>query len=484
MWAAPTSLLPLLLFNTPKEERLRSSKYGSYADQKRPRSHPSRLIILSFLGAICVGWILLSLPQASTKAPLSLVDSLFTATSATCVTGLIVVDTGSRFTTFGQLVILTLIQLGGLGIMTFSSFFLIVMGRRLSIKHRLVIQQSFSQVPRKDLFRLVRYVLRFTLFTEALGALLLYVKFVHLYPTGKAAYHAIFHAVSAFCNAGFSLYKTSFVGFQGDLQVNAVMTALIILGGLGFFALADLNLLGRLVRFRTVKKLSLHTKTVFAVTGVLLLGGTLLVLALEWQNTLAGKPFGTKLLAAFFQSVTPRTAGFNTLSTSQLTNATLFLLIMLMFVGASPGSTGGGIKTSTFGILVALMVARLKGRRNVELFRRTVPLSIVAKAISVVALALVTISLVTMLLSVSEGGWVLSRMGRGRFLEFLFETTSAFSTVGLSTGVTPNLSALGKILIAITIFIGRVGPLTLALAVGQRVGERRFEYPEENVMVG
>jgi len=381
-------------------------------------------------------------------------------------------------------VILALIQLGGLGIMTFSSFFLIVMGRRLSIKHRLVIQQSLSQVPQKDIFRLVKYVLRFTLVTEALGALVLYAKFVHVYPPTKAAYYAVFHAISAFCNAGFSLYKTSFVAFQGDLLVNAVMMTMIVLGGLGFFALADVKLLGRLAGSRTARKLSLHTKTVFTVTGALILVGTLLVLALEWHNTLVGKPFGAKLLASFFQSVTPRTAGFNTLFTGELTNPTLFLLIMLMFIGASPGSTGGGIKTSTFGILVALMVARLKGRRNVELFHRTIPLAIVATAISVTALALVTIAIVTMVLSVTEGGLVFSQMGRGRFLEFLFETTSAFGTVGLSTGVTPSLSHLGKILISITVFVGRVGPLTLALAVGQRVGQRRFEYPEENVMVG
>ena len=467
-----------------KGERLTASRYRRPSDRKRPRIHPSRVIILSFLGAIFVGWILLSLPQASTGSSLSLLDSLFTAVSATCVTGLIVVDTGSQFTTFGQVVILVLIQLGGLGIMTFSTFFLLVLGRKFSIKHRLVIQQSLSQGPRKDMFRLVKYVLRFTLTCEALGALLLYFKFLHVYSPAKAAYHAVFHAVSAFCNAGFSLYRTSFVAFQGDLLVNLIMTVLIILGGVGFFALADVNPLGRLAGSGRARKLSLHTKTVFAVTGILILAGTLLVLALEWQNSLAGKPFGTKLLASFFQSVTARTAGFNTLFTGKLTNTTLFLLVMFMFIGASPGSTGGGIKTSTFGVLVALMVARLKGRRNVELFHRTIPLAIVAAAISLAALALITIAVVTMALSVTEGGFGYSPMGRGQFLELLFEVTSAFGTVGLSTGVTPGLSALGKMLICITIFVGRVGPLTLALAVGQRVGRRRFEYPEETVMIG
>jgi len=463
---------------------LRVFEHRGSTEPRGLKAHPSRIIILSFLGAIFVGWILLSLPIASTESPLSLVDSLFTATSATCVTGLIVVDTGSRFTTFGQVVILMLIQLGGLGIMTFSSFFLILLGRGLSIKHRMVMRESFSQFPLKDMFHLVRLVLSFTLITEALGAALLYGRFVRIFPPPQAAYHAVFHAISAFCNAGFSLYETSFFAFQGDLLVNGAMTALIILGGLGFFVLADLNLMERLASFRTARKLSLHTKTVFAVTFTLIVVGTLLVLALEWKNTLAGKPFGAKLLASFFQSVTARTAGFNTLFTNRLNNATLFLLIMLMFIGASPGSTGGGIKTSTFGLLVALMVARFRGRRHVELFHRTVPLDIVAKAISVAVLALATIVIVTMALSVIEGGLVLSQMGRGRFLEFLFETTSAFGTVGLSTGVTPSLSILGKIVVAITIFIGRLGPLTLALAVGQRAGQRRFEYPEENVMVG
>lgn len=463
---------------------MRNFQYRSSAEPKKLKAHPSRLIILSFLGAILVGWILLSLPIASTESPLSLVDSLFTATSATCVTGLIVVDTGTRFTTFGQVVILTLIQFGGLGIMTFSTFFLILMGRGLSIKHRLIIQESFSQFPLKDMFHLVRLVLSFTLITEVIGAALLYGKFVRIFPPAQAAYHAVFHAISAFCNAGFSLYETSFFSFQEDLMINLVMAGLIILGGLGFFVLADINILERLVSFRRVKRLSLHTKTVFTVTSTLILVGTFLVLVLEWQNTLAGKPFGTKLLASFFQAVTPRTAGFNTLTTGNLTNATLFLLIMLMFIGASPGSTGGGIKTSTLGILVALMLARLRGRRNVELFHRTVPLAIVAKAISVAVFALVTIALVTMALSVTEGGLVVSRMGRGKFLEFLFETTSAFGTVGLSTGVTSSLTTVGKILVAITVFIGRLGPLTLALAVGQRAGRQRFEFPEENVMVG
>ncbi len=452
-------------------------------DFRKSRSHPARAIIFSFMGAILVGWILLSLPQASNGPPLSVVDSLFTATSATCVTGLIVVDTGARFTTFGQVVILTLIQLGGLGIMTFSALFLIFMGGRFSLKHRLLMQESFSQYPMKDIFHLVRLVVSFTLLIEFLGALFLYGKFIRFFPPLQASYYAVFHSISAFCNAGFSLYETSFFAFQNDLLVNIVITTLIIIGGIGFFVLADLNLVERIVRLRK-PRLSLHTKTVFVVTGVLILLGTVLVLTLEWHNTLSGKPLGVKLLAAYFQSVTARTAGFNTLFTGQLTNATLFVLILLMFVGASPGSTGGGIKTSTFGILIALLVSRIRGRRNVELFGRTVPLGIVAKAVSVVSLALFTVIVFTLVLSVAEGGLVSPQLKRGQFLEFLFEITSAFGTVGLSTGVTATLSSLGKILVAITIFIGRLGPLSLALAVGQRVIRRGYEYPEENIMVG
>jgi trk system potassium uptake protein TrkH len=461
-----------------------AAQYRKSTDQKKMRVHPSRTIIFSFLGAIVLGWILLSLPQASRETPLSLVDSLFTATSATCVTGLIVVDTGSRFTPFGQVVILALIQLGGLGIMTFSTLFLLMVGKGLSIKHRLILQESLSQYPLKDMFRLLRYVISFTLVVEVLGALLLYGRFIRLYPPGQAAYHAVFHSISAFCNAGFSLYQTSFVAFQSDLGINLVMTALIILGGLGFFVMADLNIMERLTSFKTPRRLSLHTKTVFAVTGSLLLAGTLLVLLLEWRNTLAGLPIETKLITSFFQAVTARTAGFNTLFTDKLNNATLFLLITLMFIGASPGSTGGGIKTSTFGVLVALMLARLRGRRNVELFHRTVSLAIVSRAISVAALALITVAFITIVLTVTEGGLVNSHLERGRFLELLFETTSAFGTVGLSTGVTSSLTILGKILVSITIFIGRVGPLTLALAIGQKAVRSTYEYPEENVMVG
>jgi len=450
---------------------------------RKSQYHPARTIILSFLGAILLGWILLSLPQASKGPPLSLVDALFTATSATCVTGLIVVDTGSQFSTFGQVVILVLIQLGGLGIMTFSALFLIFMGGRFSLKHRLLMQESFSQFPMKDIFHLVRLVVSFTLLIEFLGALFLYGKFVRFFPPFQASYYALFHSISAFCNAGFSLYETSFFAFQNDLLVNVVITTLIIIGGIGFFVLADFNLMERIVRLKK-PRLSLHTKTVILVTGALILLGTVLVLVMEWHNTLSGRSFGVKLLAAYFQSVTARTAGFNTLFTGRLTNATLFVLVLLMFVGASPGSTGGGIKTSTFGILIALLVSRIRGRRNVELFGRTVPLGIVAKAVSVTALALFTVIVFTLALSVVEGGLVSPQLKRGQFLEFLFEITSAFGTVGLSTGVTSTLSSVGKILVAITIFIGRLGPLTLALAVGQRVIRRSYEYPEENIMVG
>jgi trk system potassium uptake protein TrkH len=358
------------------------------------------------------------------------------------------------------------------------------MGGRLSIKHRMLIQESFSQFPLKDMFHLLRLVISFTLMIEFLGALALYGRFVQMFPPAQAAYHAIFHSVSAFCNAGFSLYETSFIAFQNDMVVNGTMTAMIIIGGLGFFVLADLNLMERLSSLKRPKRFSLHTKIVFAITALLILTGTLLVLLLEWRNGLAGLPLWNKVVTSFFQSVTARTAGFNTMVTGNLTNPTLFLLIVFMFIGASPGSTGGGIKTSTLGILIALVISRLKGRRNVELFRRSVPLNIVGKAVSVAALGIITIALGTMLLSVTEGKLLIAEINRGRFLELLFETTSAFGTVGLSTGVTPNLTVLGKFIVIITIFIGRIGPLSLALAVGQRISRRHYEFPEENVMVG
>jgi trk system potassium uptake protein TrkH len=441
----------------------------------------AEILMFSFAGAILIGTLLLMLPPASVGKSLSFVDALFTATSATCVTGLTVVDTGTHFTAFGQMVILALIQMGGLGIMTFSTFFLFLFGRSVSMKYHDALSDTLEHTPAGDTRRLLKTVLGFTAAAESIGVLLLLRRFVEFFPFPKALYHAVFHGISAFCNAGFSLYSESFVSHQGDLLVSGTLMLLIILGGIGFPVLLDLRRFGKT---RRIRSFSLHTKIVLTFTGLLLLVGMGGFFLLEAHNTLRPLPLGTKLLSALFQSVTPRTAGFNTLSIAHLTSAAAFLLIVWMFIGASPGSCGGGIKVSTFAILVASGYAQFRNRSEPTLFCRRIPSQAIAKTIAVVIVSACVIMLFTMALLVTESGNASHSGDRGLFLSVLFEATSAFATVGLSTGLTPHLTAIGKALVTLLMFAGRVGPLTIALMVGTRSVPPKFRYAEEAVMVG
>ena len=439
----------------------------------------AEILMLSFAGAILIGALLLMLPPASVGKSLSFVDALFTATSATCVTGLTVVDTGTHFSPFGQIVILALIQMGGLGIMTFSTFFLFLFGRSVSMKTHDALSDTLGHAPAGDTRRLLKTVLGFTAAAEGIGVLLFLRRFVELFPFPKALYHAVFHAISAFCNAGFALYSESFVSHQGDLLVSGTLMILIVLGGIGFPVLLDLR---RFFKTRRIRSFSLHTKIVLLFTGLLIVVGMGLFLLLEAHNTLRPLPWGTKLLSALFQSVTPRTAGFNTLSIGRLTSAAAFLLLVWMFIGASPGSCGGGIKVSTFAILIASGYAQLRNRSDPTLFCRRIPSHAVVRTIAVVMLSACVIMLFTMALLVTESG---NGAGdHGLFLGVLFEATSAFATVGLSTGLTPHLSAIGKVLVTLLMFTGRIGPLTIALMVGTRSVPPKFRYAEEAVMVG
>lgn len=441
------------------------------------RLSPPRIVVLGFLITIIVGTILLSLPWASRDGSrLGVVDALFTATSATCVTGLVVKDTGSFFSLFGQIVILVLFQVGGLGIMTLSTLFAVLLGRKLTIRENVVVQGALDQHKVEGLTVLIKHILLFTLSIQIIGAGLLSWRWMHLnaLPPLEAAYQGIFHSISAFCNAGFSLFHDSLFRFRGDLYTNLVMVSLIVLGGLGFVVLLDFFQL----RFWPKKKVrfSLQTKIVLSTTVFLIVIGTLLFIILEKDNTLANLSLGEKIMGAHFQSITARTAGFSTLPVQKLATPTLLVIIALMFIGASPGSTGGGIKTSTFCIVLASLRAMMKNRNEVGLFGRTFPREVTRKVIVIFILALVWIFTFTLLLSVVEKD--------EPFLGILFEVTSAFGTVGLSTGITADLTPLGKILITLTMFVGRIGPLTLALAVALH-GERAvYKYPEERVMVG
>jgi trk system potassium uptake protein TrkH len=428
---------------------------------------PARIIIASFLIAIFIGTCILLLPISTYKG-ISLIDALFTATSAVCVTGLIVHDTPTFFTPFGKWVILLLFQLGGLGIMTFSTMFALMVGRGITIKERRILTVVFEN-EEIDLKLLLRWIFLFTFLLEGAGFVLLRIHW-----RDKTPFYALFHAISAFCNAGFSLYSDSFQGFRSDLFLNLIVTLLIIVGGMGFLASFDL------VRFlmsklrRKEARLALHTKIVLVMTLILISLGTLLILSFEEGGLFRGYPLKDKLLASYFQSVTARTAGFNTVQIDSLKPASKLLLIALMFVGASPGSTGGGIKTVTFALVILGILSILKGKKQIRVFRRAVPLEIFEKAIVIFVLSIGWILIATMLLLLSEGG---------EFLKILFEVVSAFGTVGLSCGITSSLTPIGKFIIILTMFFGRIGPMTLAIALAGRE-EGEFRLPEEKVMVG
>jgi len=402
-----------------------------------------------------------------------------------CVTGLTVVDTGTRFSPTGQAVVLGLIQLGGLGIMTYAVFVALLLGRDVSFTDRRVIQDSLHHSPSPELVRLVRYMLVFTLVVEGLGALALWLRFKDYASPGEALWLSVFHAISAFCNAGFSLWSDSLVRWRGDLLVNAVVSGLILVGGLGFLVNLELRVYATAaLRRRRRPRLSLHTRLVLVVSVVLLAAGAASFLWLEWGNLLRGLSPGEKLLAAWFQAVTPRTAGFNTVDYSRAAPATLFVTLVLMIIGASPGSTGGGVKTTTLGLVTALLLARWRGRGRATVFHRTIPHAVMDRALTLLLLAVVFVSLGSGLLLVTEGHSVPFGEAQPRLAALLFEAVSAFGTVGLSTGVTPSLSSAGKLVLVVLMFVGRVGPLTLVLAVGPGPRRGRYRYAEENVMVG
>jgi len=443
---------------------------------------PERTLILSFLIIILIGTFLLSLPHAARQQSTSFIDALFTATSAVCVTGLIVVDTGSFYSQFGQMVILILIQVGGLGIMTFSVFFYLLLGRSIGFRDRRIIQDTFSQFPIKNIYVLLKSVFLYTMVIELVGTLLLLVGWRGHFPPITALYFSLFHAISAFCNAGFCLFPDSLVGFQSNILVNLSITSLIILGGIGFIVLKEM--VERALRRKPPLRISLHSKIVLTTTATLIALGTLFIFFIERDNSLVKFPLGEQILISYFQSVTSRTAGFNTIPMVGLSNATCFILIILMFIGASPGSCGGGIKTTNLATLFSLAMNRYKGRDRANLFKRTIPHETVARSISIILASGLTVAIITILLLITQLGDISHTESRGLFLEYLFETISAFGTVGLSMGVTSKLDSAGKLIITAMMLLGRLGPLTLAFAMARKMRRAEFQYAEENIIVG
>lgn len=435
---------------------------------------PPKILVLGFASIIMIGTLLLMLPVSNTSGQaLNFIDALFTSTSATCVTGLVVMDTGTSFTIFGQSVIMVLIQIGGLGFMTMATLFALVLKRKISFRDRLILQEAMNQVSMEGIVKLIRRVLIYSLLIESAGAVLLSLRWAFDMPLGRAIYFGVFHAISLFNNAGFDIFGEyrSLTGYVSDPLVNLVVMFLIISGGIGFIVMADL------VDYRHKRRLSLHSKVVLSATGTLIVIGALVFLVFEFTNplTLGRLNFGGKLLASFFQSVTPRTAGANTLDIAGLRQASQFFTIILMFIGASPGSTGGGIKTTTFTLMAAAVITMLRGREDIVLFRYRLAQERVFKALTIILLALLLIVSVAMVLSTTEDY---------NFLMILFETTSAFATVGLSMGLTPELSLVGKILISLTMFAGRLGLLTLVYALGPKQGKALYKHPEGKMIIG
>ena len=454
---------------------------------------PAKLMIVSFAVIIVLGTLVLGSPHATAAGRrLPLIDALFTSTSATCVTGLIVLDTGRDFSRFGQSIILALIQLGGLGIMTFTTFFALVLGKGMGLRETRVMSDVLNAPPFGRVRRLVVTILVFTFSMELLGA----IAFYKLTGTSDAApfrgwWPSVFHSVSAFCNAGFSLDAGSFMRWRSSVPIVGVLAGLIIIGGLGFAVNQNLLTVGwarlfsrrppamiRRISNRTSVRLNLQTKLVLVSSLILILSGMAALLLLESSGLMKDMSSADRAMAAFFQSVTARTAGFNTVEINALGPTGKFILIILMFIGASPGSTGGGIKTVTFAVLLLSVVATARGDRDVSAFRRTVPHAIVAKALAVIVVSITFIALATVVLTATERG------SGHAFIKILFEVFSAFGTVGLSTGITSSLSTVGKAVIVITMFVGRLGPLTMVLAMGERARRRAYSYPDENVMIG
>jgi len=440
---------------------------------------PSRIFVLSFAAVILTGGILLWFPFSATQGHLTFVDALFSSTSAVCVTGLVVIDIGKDLTTLGQVITIFLFQIGGLGIITFSTVFFVLMGRSMSFKGREIVQSTFLHTPRRDFMVIAKAVFWFTFVSEALGTLFLFIRFSFDFPAGTALYHAVYNSISAFNNCGYSLFSDNLIGYQGDPIVNFTIMGLIVHGGIGF--IVQYEILSWLKGKQ--KRLSVHTKIVLIATAVLIVSGALLFYVFERGHVIKDAPLLTKFLVSLFQSVTPRTAGFNTVDIGILTNATLLLMIVLMFIGASPGSTGGGVKTTSAALLGLLIWNRIKGNVDVNVFNRTIPREIVGRSVSIIFASAFSVAIIWSVLLLA-GEWRLPPLEtRHHFVEYLFDTVSAFGTVGLSMGVTPKLNDIQKLALVLMMFVGRVGPLTLAFSLSREAVKKSLSYAEEGVMV-
>ena len=442
---------------------------------------PFWLPILFFAIAICTGTVLLKLPVSLNGSAIGWVDALFTATSATCVTGLVVVDTGTFFSGFGQTVILVLIQLGGLGVMTYTGLIFYLLHQRVSLTDRLAVGQSLLHDPAFDLGRFLLQMVGWTFAIEAVGALLIYVQ-----ASNVGVFGAVFHAISAFCNAGFALQADSLSGWRGHWGLNFVFICLIVFGGIGFGVLMEIRtwvwalFCGKVSETRV----SWYAGVVLRTSLFLVLFGWGAIYLAEFVGYQRHLTPAEAVLSSLFQSVTCRTAGFNTVDIGQLTNVTLCVMVVLMFIGGSAGSCAGGIKVTTFRALAGFVAAQITGRRQVVVGRFALDRATVNKALQLFIFATIFVVGAIMLLNITEGGDLPHPVVRGLFLDIVFEVVSAFGTVGLSTGLTPTLSVAGKAILTLVMFVGRLGPILFISALQSLQKETRYRWAEESMLIG
>lgn len=434
--------------------------------------NPPLVLALGFLLLILLGSLLLNLAifTRSGSSP-GYINALFTAGSASCVTGLVVLNTAEEWNTGGQVLILVLIQIGGLGIMTFATLLPLILRQRIGLSSRIIISEQLNVDSLQGIVQYLRYIIRFTLLVEALGALLLSLVFIPDVGLTRGIWMSVFHSVSAFCNAGFDIIGDSIIPYKTNVLVNFTIMALTIIGGLGFLVNAEL------IEKRSFSALSVHAKLVLLMSGILILAGTLGFFLIEASNPLTFKEvgLGQALMDSLFASVVARTSGFSSLDLGLLRDSSCILMVILMFIGGSPGSTAGGLKTTTFGVLFASTISTIRGDEGVKIFNKKVPSQTLRKALALVTVSIFLVTLVSFLLTLVEPY---------NYIDIFFEVVSAYATVGVSRGITPGLTDFAKVIITATMYLGRVGPLTMAFAFGRKKKTSSLDYPEANISVG
>ena len=455
---------------------------------------PTKILLISLIGVIIIGAFLLKLPICN-NYPIKTIDSIFVATSATCVTGLTTIVPIEQFTIIGQVILLALIQIGGIGLMTLISVVIITVGKKLNLSDRIIIKESLNQDSFRGLAKLIKKICIYTFIVEVVGAGLLAIRFIPDFGLGKGIWYSIFHSISAFCNAGFDLLgNNSLISYSGDWIICLTIMFLIIIGGLGFTVWDDI--VTNIKNKKKIHNLTVHTKIVLLITAILLLMGTIFTFILECDNmqTMNGDSLGTKILKSAFQSTTLRTAGFYSIPQSELTSVSKLLSICLMFIGGSPASTAGGIKTVTLGVIILLVINYIKGRQEINIFSRRISTNAINRAIVVISISIFVVIMAISMLLITENFEREKNMDIQHsedinlyIVDIVFEVVSAFATVGLTLGITTQLSFAGKIIVILLMIIGRLGPITISIALFKKHKEAKqskAQYPYGNILIG